>query len=203
VAGAAAEGFDWRSVATLGTLTLAFSPGAPSTPRATAVMALIGAADRHLGTVAELGVPYAPPGGRYGWGSNARVLANAVVLAAAADLTGDRRYVTGLLAALDHVLGRNALGRCYVTGYGSAPVTRPHHRFFARSLDIGFPPPPPGLLAGGPNSGLQDPVAAARLTGRPAQRCHLDDPESWSTNEVTIGWNAVLAVAAAQAARLT
>jgi endoglucanase len=54
------------------------------------------------------------------------------------------------------------------------------------------------LVSGGPNSGLQDPLArAAGLAGRPPQKCFIDHIESWSTNEITINWNAPLAWVAA------
>jgi endoglucanase len=48
-------------------------------------------------------------------------------------------------------------------------------------------------LSGGPNSALQDPYAkAAGLAGCKPQKCFIDNIESWSTNEITINWNAPL-----------
>ena len=56
-----------------------------------------------------------------------------------------------------------------------------------------LPPVYPGTLAGGPNSGIEDPVAKATWpAGCRAQWCYLDDIQSWSTNEMTINWNAAL-----------
>ncbi|GAA3390001.1 glycoside hydrolase family 9 protein [Cryptosporangium minutisporangium] len=200
------EGFDWRSMLPPAQLTLALGTGWVAASAATAARAALAtAAETLLATIdAEgHGTPYAPPDGRYCWGSNSRVLAHALTLGAAADHTGDRRYFAGELACLDYLLGRNATGVSQVIGYGARPASRPHHRFFARAVDTAYPPPPPGVVVGGPNSGLDDPVAAAALSGAAPQRCWIDDVGSYATNEVTIGWNAALAAVAGHvAARL-
>ncbi|MHB8061891.1 MAG: dockerin type I repeat-containing protein, partial [Ruminiclostridium sp.] len=81
-------------------------------------------------------------------------------------------------------------------GYGENPLENPHHRFWAYQADNAFPKAPAGALSGGPNSGLQDPwvKGSGWLVGsRPAEKCFMDNIESWSTNEVTINWNAPLA----------
>jgi len=81
-----------------------------------------------------------------------------------------------------------------VSGYGSKPLENPHHRFWAFQVDSKFPKAPPGCVSGGPNSGLQDPyVEAAGLKGCKPQKCFIDHIESWSTNEMTINWNAPFA----------
>jgi endoglucanase len=57
-----------------------------------------------------------------------------------------------------------------------------------------MPPPYPGAVSGGPNSGLEDPFAQTIFPdGCPAQKCFVDNIESWSTNEITINWNAPFA----------
>ncbi|WP_373979090.1 cellulose binding domain-containing protein [Streptomyces sp. TLI_146] len=60
--------------------------------------------------------------------------------------------------------------------------------------------PPAGSFAGGPNAGLEDPVAKAKLPGCAPAACYVDDIGSYSTNEVAINWNASLAWLAAFAA---
>jgi len=55
-------------------------------------------------------------------------------------------------------------------------------------------------MAGGPNSGLQDPVAQANLMGCAPATCYIDEIGSYSTNEVAINWNSALAWVAAFAA---
>ena len=86
----------------------------------------------------------------------------------------------------------------YITGYGSNPLKHPHHRFWADQIDTKFPPAPPGIVSGGPNSELEDPYGqAAGLAGCPPQKCFIDHIEAWALNEITINWNAPLAWAAA------
>jgi endoglucanase len=103
-----------------------------------------------------------------------------------------------VVLGMDYVLGRNPMDQCYVTGYGTRPLANPHHRFWSHQIRDDRPPPPPGALSGGPNSGLQDPhVQAAGLKGCPPQKCFRDHIEAWSTNEVAINWNAPLAWVAA------
>jgi endoglucanase len=97
-----------------------------------------------------------------------------------------------VLAALDYILGRNGLNQSYVAGYGEKASANLHHRFWAHQLDASLPQAPAGTIAGGPNAGLQDPVAARRLPGCAPQRCYVDDINSYSTNEEAINWNAPL-----------
>ena len=52
-------------------------------------------------------------------------------------------------------------------------------------------------LAGGANSGIQDPYAQSKLTGCVAQFCYIDDIQSYSTNEEAINWNSALSWVAA------
>jgi endoglucanase len=116
-----------------------------------------------------------------------------VVIASAYDITGRARYRDGVLTGLDYLFGRNALNQSYVTGYGEVNSHNQHSRWYAHQLDPALPNPPRGSLAGGPNSSIQDPVAQAKLAGCVAQFCYIDDIQSWSTNELTINWNAPLA----------
>jgi endoglucanase len=123
-----------------------------------------------------------------------------VVLANAYDITGDTKYRDGVLQGMDYILGRNALGRSYVTGYGTSYSVNQHSRWYARQLDKKLPPPPPGTLAGGPNSGNEDEVAKKQLAGCAAQFCYVDDIMAFASNELTINWNAPLAWVTAFAA---
>jgi endoglucanase len=49
------------------------------------------------------------------------------------------------------------------------------------------------VLSGGPNTGLQDPIAARLLQGCKPQKCFVDHIEAYSLNEVTVNWNSALA----------
>ncbi|MEU5535439.1 glycoside hydrolase family 9 protein, partial [Streptomyces sp. NPDC020362] len=194
-------GFDWGRTAAAGRLDLATVPsGLPG--RDEVRRSVTEAADTYLATAASqpYGMPYAPGGNVYDWGSNAQVLNNAHVIATAYDLTGSPRYRDGALESMDYILGRNALNISYVTGYGEVASHHQHSRWYARELDPNLPDPPRGTLAGGPNSGIQDPYAQSRLQGCTGQFCYIDDIQSWSTNETAVNWNAALAWMASFAA---
>lgn len=189
-----AEGFDWKYVATAGRLDLALIPNnLPS--RAAVKASVLAGAQKYLDTIAAhpYGLPYAPSGGKFDWGSNNLALNNMVVLATAYDLSGTAKYRDGVLQGFNYLLGRNALNQSYVTGYGENASHNQHSRWYSRQLNPALPNPPAGSLAGGPNSSIQDPKAQAKLQGCQPQFCYLDDIESWSTNELTINWNSTLA----------
>ncbi|WP_371477363.1 glycoside hydrolase family 9 protein [Kitasatospora sp. NBC_00315] len=197
-----ADSFWWGGTATLGRITLATVPGValPADDLARIRASLTTAADGYLTTMSGQGydVPIAADG--YVWGSNSSVADNAMVIAVAYELTGQQRYRSAVLESMDYLLGRNALNQSYVTGYGEHASENEHHRFWAHENDASLPHPPAGSFAGGPNAGLQDPVALAQLTGCAPAKCYVDDIGSYSTNEVAINWNAPLAWLAAFAA---
>ncbi|RRR76235.1 glycoside hydrolase family 9 protein [Streptomyces sp. RP5T] len=194
-------GFGWADTAALGRLTLATVPnGLPASDLARIRSSVVSAADSHLSTMAGQGYAVPVPKDGYFWGSNSEAADNAVVMAVAGELTGDARYRTAVLESMDYLLGRNAIGQSYVTGYGERSSHNQHHRFWAHQLDASLPNPPAGSLAGGPNSALQDPVAQEKLAGCAPAACYIDDIGSYSTNEVAINWNAPLAWLAAYVA---
>ena len=138
------------------------------------------------------GQPYAPSEGWH-WGSNGRILNNLVVLAVAQLVSGASHYADAVASGMDYLLGRNALGQSYITGYGTDYTCHQRTRQFGQDLDSAFPPPPPGALAGGANSQpAPDFPYDPRLLGLPPQCCYLDEPTSEVTNDVCIRWNAPL-----------
>jgi endoglucanase len=188
------EGFDWRFTATAGRLDLALLPN--NLPGRDAVRAsVLAGADKYLAAQAAnpYGIDYAPTSGQFEWGSNNLVLNNMVVMATAFDLSAGRRYRDGVLQGMDYLLGRNALNQSYVTGYGEQASQNQHTRWYAHQLNPALPHPPAGSLAGGPNSGIQDPKAQSLLQGCQPQFCYVDDINSYSTNEIAINWNSTLA----------
>jgi endoglucanase len=188
------EAFSWRATEMLGLFTLALGTGkTPAVLRDASRKSILAIAERYLALsrADAFGQPYA--GEKYAWGSNSFLLDNGIVLAYAHAITNDPRFLDGASAAMDYVLGRNALGKSYVTEYGSRPLENPHHRAWARSANPRFPPPPPGVVAGGPNSALQDPYSRAANAGCIGQTCYVDHIEAYSANEVAINWNAALA----------
>ena len=189
------NGFDWGHVAALGRLDLATVPShLPDRQRVR--RSVVDAADTLVALQRQQpwGQPYAPADGYWAWGSTSQILNNLVVVGTAHDLTGAARYEDAVVEGMDFLLGRNALNISYVTGYGDVFSQNQHSRMYAHQLNAELPRPPVGFIAGGPNSGIQDPVAQALLSGCPAtpQFCYIDDIESWSTNEITINWNSAL-----------
>jgi len=126
------------------------------------------------------------------WGSNAVAANQGVALVQLWRATGDTAALGTARALLDYLLGRNALGTSFVTGFGARSPMRPHHRPSASDTVAA---PVPGLLVGGPNPGQQD-----RCAGYPSRvpaRSWVDSTCAYAANEVAINWNAPLAYLAA------
>jgi endoglucanase len=188
----APSGFSWQSTAALGRLELAL---VPNPLQASVKQSVLDAAHAYLAAqdASAYELTYTAPNGVFDWGSNSQVLNNLVVIGIAYDLTGDAAFRDGVVSGMDYVLGRNALNMSYVTGYGEQNSHNQHSRWYSHQLNPDLPNPPKGSLSGGPNSSIQDPLAQQKLQGCVGQFCYIDDIESWSTNELTINWNAPLA----------
>ncbi len=131
----------------------------------------------------------------YEWGSNSMVVNNALVMGLAYDIDKEIQYINGVSTAMDYLMGRNPLEQSYVTGYGENMLENPHHRWWSYQLDNTFPSAPKGVLSGGPNSQMQDPMVQGKgyKAGEVAPMlCFLDNVEAWSVNECTINWNSPL-----------
>ncbi len=129
----------------------------------------------------------------YYWGSNMSTLNNASILVDAYNVTGNEEYLTYAKEHVNYVLGKNAKGMSYVTGYGDITPQNPHHR---PSVVAGEAIK--GALVGGPNKNLEDNYAKAYLSGKAPAKCYMDHVESYSTNEVDIYWNSTLVRALAE-----
>ena len=104
--------------------------------------------------------------------------------------TGDKKYLVNAERCLNYILGQNATGYCYVTGFGTKPTSHPHHR-----LSYSHPKGThPGFLAGGPNRERQDAATdgVKYPENVPADESYLDEQPSYASNEVTINWNVTL-----------
>jgi endoglucanase len=193
--------FTWANVEALGSLSLAVVPNdLPAADIDAIKKNLVAAADVYLDIQQKQGyrVPFKPGASGYPWGSSSFVLNNLIILALANDVTRDVKYLDGMAEGMDYILGRNPLDQSYVTGYGERPLQNPHHRFWSFQANHKFPKAPPGIVSGGPNSGLEDPyVQAAGLKGCPPEKCFVDNIEAWSANEITINWNSPLVWVAA------
>jgi endoglucanase len=188
---------NWADTDALGVISLATVPsGLGKSEREAQKARLVAIADKYLANIAVSGyrTPFKAKGSGYPWGSNSFVVNNMMILALAHDFTGDDKYLDGVVEGMDYLLGRNGLAKSYVTGYGERPLENPHHRFWAKQVNDKYPSAPPGIVSGGPNSGLEDPyVKAAGLKGCKPQKCFIDHIEAWSANEITINWNAPFA----------
>jgi endoglucanase len=105
-------------------------------------------------------------------------------------MTGERKYLTNAERCLNYILGQNATGYCFVTGFGSRPSSHPHHR-----LSYSHPKGThPGFLVGGPNRFRQDAETDGVKYPKnvTADESYLDEQPSYATNEVTINWNVTL-----------
>lgn len=120
------------------------------------------------------------------WGSNGVIGNHSLMLIQTYRVTGDKTYLDAAHANLDYILGRNATGYSFVTGFGTHTPMFPHHRQSAADT---ITDPVPGFVAGGPQPGQQD--NCSYPSDLPA-KTYIDDWCSYSTNEVAINWNAPL-----------
>ncbi len=124
------------------------------------------------------------------WGSNAVAMNQAMMLLQAYRFNGKRAYLDAAQSGLDYVLGRNATGYSFVTGFGARPALHPHHRP-SEADDIEGPVP--GWLVGGPQPGQQENGACKlRYPSTLPALSYLDHVCSYAANEVAINWNAPL-----------
>ncbi|MBN2164680.1 MAG: glycoside hydrolase family 9 protein [Marinilabiliaceae bacterium] len=127
--------------------------------------------------------------GHFAWGSNSDVANQGFLKLKAFQLTKKIKYFQSALNDADYLLGRNATGYCFVTGFGSTPPMNIHHR--PSGADT-VKAPVPGFLVGGPN--LIVPTDCGNNIYRnpfPA-KAYSDLKCSYSTNEIAINWNAPL-----------
>jgi len=123
----------------------------------------------------------------YVWGSIMPIMNNAIILICAKLLTGKDVYKNAAQAQLDYMLGVNATGYSFVTGFGENAYRYPHHRpSFADNIDD----PVPGLVSGGPNKRFQDPTCKKLIPpGIPPAKAFIDYTWTASANEIAIYWN--------------
>jgi hypothetical protein len=120
------------------------------------------------------------------WGSNS-VAANEGMLLVNAYLQGHNpACLDAAVTDLYYILGQNATGYCFVTGFGTHSPMHPHHR---PSIADGVTAPVPGLLVGGANPGRQDQQGYGYTE---AETAYLDNDQAYASNEIAINWNAPL-----------
>ena len=128
--------------------------------------------------------------GDFHWGSNSTVLNRTILFIMAYELTGEEEYYNIALDQMNYILGTNAHDISFVTGVGEKSLQNPHHR---QSVADGIDEPLPGLVSGGPNQYLNDPLLQSLFNGdTPPAMCFVDETESYASNEIAINWNSPL-----------
>ncbi|MFD3003937.1 glycoside hydrolase family 9 protein [Pontibacter toksunensis] len=125
--------------------------------------------------------------GDYIWGSSSVAANQGIALIQAYQLTDDKKYLNAALSNLDYLLGRNATGYSFLTGFGDKPIMNPHHR---PSIADGIKEPIPGLLSGGPNARADKQDKCTTYQSTFADEMFTDDDCSYASNEIAINWNA-------------
>lgn len=126
------------------------------------------------------------------WGSSAEAANQGIALIAAYRYTNSpnrKQYLRYALSNLDYLLGRNAVGYSFVTGFGDKTPMHPHHR---PSVADGIVEPVPGLLSGGTNANAARQDKCTGYTSTAADEVYLDADCSYASNEIAINWNAPL-----------
>jgi endoglucanase len=177
----------WDNSGMLGVLSLALNEDPKTAVLTTeAQKKLVSFADKLVG-ISETS-PYRVSLEVYKWGSNSDVANQAMIKLVAYRINPDKKYLASVQGDVDYLLGRNATGYCFVTGFGAKQVMHIHHR---PSGADGVEEPCPGFLAGGPNTVVLNDCPEITRSKFPA-KSFSDAQCSYSTNEVAINWNAPL-----------
>jgi endoglucanase len=181
----------WGGVASLGAMEwLTDSQSALYAPMKQQLLAYCEAAVKGVDT-SSFQSPFGNKATDFGWGClSEKLCCQAMLLLYADRLTGTPQYRRYALQNADYLLGRNATGYCYVTGFGDKSPMHPHHRpSEADAVEAPFP----GMLVGGPNPGQQDKATINQpYPSDYADESYLDDMSSYASNEIAINWNASL-----------
>ena len=185
----------WGDVYTLGLISLAHNrqklTASGLADTSSIKSALINAFDWYVndGNSSGYRSPFGIADWQFNWGSNGTAGNLGMGILMAYSITGNQKYYNGALDVLDYLMGRNAVGYSYVTGFGDQPPMHIHHR---QSEADNVVEPTPGWVAGGanPNNRSQDcgtgsygPNSNLPALGYGDLYC------SYSTNEVTTYWN--------------
>ena len=174
---------EWTKMDTYGLISVAFNDAADPELRAKTTANLSQWAESTARLIASPINPWATSVSQFRWASNKTALNNALLLLLANRVSPNPPYVSAALDQLHFVLGRNALGKCFVTGYGENGVKNPHNRtMFSTGRLV------PGVLVGGPNADGQDGVTPKAA----GQRSYVDQLTAYASNENSVEYNAPL-----------
>lgn len=180
---------DWGDVRSLGLLSLSLEKAkipanaASLGEAANSMITMAARAIRKVRNENGFHLPEAP----YKWSSNTVFANNGILCWSAWRITNDTSFQSAAIDMLDYLLGRNATGYSFVTGFGGLTPQRPHHRI---SSGDAVDAPVPGMLVGGPNPGQEDGCAGYPSTLAP--KSYVDAACSYASNEPAINQNAAL-----------
>ncbi|WP_086934247.1 glycoside hydrolase family 9 protein [Agarilytica rhodophyticola] len=157
---------------------------------------IITAADNFLDILNNNGYPTPYDPVSYDWGSNSTVLNRMIVMAYAHQISGDNKYLNGLLQSMDYLMGNNSMKLSYITGYGEFNESDTHDRLawgYYINNGISYPK---GWVSGGPMTNSNSCVgeSSTPLNVATAKGYAAPDtaPSAWCSKENTINWNAPL-----------
>lgn len=157
----------WANLSRWGLIALATDEDTPAALRREARARVLAAADAALPRIEQHdGYRCLSAPADYYWAHNSNLMEKTHVLAVAARLTSDERYLHAARDQWHWVLGRNPNGYSMVTRVGKGP-TRLYHMEWGD-----HDPPPPGFLIGGPNGQNM----AFLAPGAPAKALLWDNP---------------------------
>lgn len=180
----------WIDVSGLATCDLAMSDSIDGLLKSLSRQQIIDFANAKMKSVGEsdFQCPCGNEKGDFQWGSLGEYFATpGMIFLYAYRLTGNRCYVTMAQEVADYILGRNATGYCFITGFGRKSPVHPHHRV---SYADGIDEPVPGLLVGGPNMFQQDnEIDGVVYPSKYPDESYMDNIKAFASNEVSINWN--------------
>ncbi|MGH1361909.1 MAG: glycoside hydrolase family 9 protein [Calditrichia bacterium] len=183
----------WPNVQTLGYLAYMLNTVSGQSQNIKTLLrtSLLNFAEGTVATINARGMRLALSPGEFVWGSNSVVMNRAILMIVAFEEYGTRSYRDAALAQLDYIFGANIHDISFLPGSGTNQVMNLHHR---PSAADGIAGSLPGMLSGGPNEFLGDPVLQANFTNAtPPARCWIDDVGSYAGNEMAINWNGAIA----------
>ncbi len=142
---------------------------------------------------------YQLPKFRLVWGSNGFIGSTGLCFVYAYKVSGNKKYLNAAAQVADYLLGKNATGYCFVTGYGRKKVVNLHHSV---SIADGIEGSLPGFVPGGPNPSMVDAQSsehgeAAIYESTLPAKAYVDSELSYASNENDICYSSpVLALIA-------
>lgn len=141
-------------------------------------------ADNLYGLSCKSGYGTAKSPDDYTRGSNMYAMTDSMILILAYKIFRCEEYLCTVCEQMNYILGKNPMGMCYVTGFGTISVKHPHHRP-SEADDV--EEPVPGLFVCGPSKLIQDDFTQWNVPAEaPPAKCYYDILYSYTTNEATI-----------------